>query len=118
MSFGRSIWKEEREIISRVLSNQDGVLRDNANLQSKVLVDIHEVEMMLPARIGNYTDFYASKEHATNIGTMWRGKENALLPNWSEKEYFFWKSHTILTGYTSRLDIMEEHPLLLFQVHL
>lgn len=38
--------------------------------------------MLLPAHIGDYTDFYASKEHATNIGTMWRGKENALMPNW------------------------------------
>jgi len=41
-----------------------------------------QAEMMLPARIGDYTDFYASKEHATNVGSMWRGKENALMPNW------------------------------------
>jgi len=38
--------------------------------------------MLLPAKIGDYTDFYASKEHATNVGSMWRGKENALMPNW------------------------------------
>jgi len=38
--------------------------------------------MLLPARIGDYTDFYASRQHATNIGTMWRGKDNALQPNW------------------------------------
>lgn len=39
--------------------------------------------MQLPSNIGDYTDFYASREHATNIGTMWRGKDNALQPNWS-----------------------------------
>jgi len=37
----------------------------------------------LPAQIGDYTDFYASKEHATNVGIMFRGKENALMPNWT-----------------------------------
>jgi fumarylacetoacetase len=40
------------------------------------------VEMLLPARIGDYTDFYSSREHATNVGIMFRGKENALMPNW------------------------------------
>ena len=39
--------------------------------------------MLFPAKIGDYTDFYASKEHATNVGTMFRGKENALMPNWT-----------------------------------
>ena len=38
--------------------------------------------MKLPVQIGDYTDFYASKEHATNVGAMFRGKENALMPNW------------------------------------
>ena len=36
----------------------------------------------MPAAIGDYTDFYSSKEHAFNVGTMFRGKENALMPNW------------------------------------
>ena len=38
--------------------------------------------MELPAVIGDYTDFYSSREHATNVGTMFRGKDNALQPNW------------------------------------
>lgn len=40
------------------------------------------VQMHLPVRIGDYTDFYASKEHASNVGEMFRGKDNALMPNW------------------------------------
>ncbi|KAJ1371209.1 hypothetical protein KIN20_033116 [Parelaphostrongylus tenuis] len=38
--------------------------------------------MHLPATIGDYTDFYSSIHHATNVGIMFRGKENALMPNW------------------------------------
>ena len=41
-----------------------------------------QVQMLLPCRIGDYTDFYSSREHATNVGTMFRGKANALQPNW------------------------------------
>ena len=39
--------------------------------------------MHLPANIGDYTDFYSSKEHATNVGIMFRGADNALMPNWT-----------------------------------
>lgn len=38
--------------------------------------------MHLPAKIGDYTDFYSSIHHATNVGIMFRNKENALMPNW------------------------------------
>ena len=41
-----------------------------------------EVQMLLPIKVGDYTDFYSSREHATNVGTMFRGKDNALMPNW------------------------------------
>jgi subtilisin family serine protease len=41
-----------------------------------------DVHMLLPAAIGNYTDFYSSREHATNVGVMLRGPQNALMPNW------------------------------------
>lgn len=43
---------------------------------------MRSVTMHLPAKIGDYTDFYSSREHATNVGTMFRGKDNALQPNW------------------------------------
>ncbi|NNE36142.1 MAG: fumarylacetoacetase, partial [Rhodothermales bacterium] len=60
----------------------NSVLRDDAELREKVLVPQSSVTMELPAEIGDYTDFYSSREHATNVGTMFRGKENALQPNW------------------------------------
>ena len=43
---------------------------------------LSSVQMHLPVSIGDYTDFYASREHASNVGEMFRGKENALMPNW------------------------------------
>jgi len=48
----------------------------------RALVLQNEVQMHLPAQIGDYTDFYSSLDHATNVGTMFRGKDNALMPNW------------------------------------
>ncbi|XP_028417439.1 fumarylacetoacetase-like [Dendronephthya gigantea] len=82
MSLGSAAWHETRQTLQSILSKDQGVLRDNAELQSKCLISRNEVTMHLPANIGDYTDFYSSREHATNIGTLFRGKENALLPNW------------------------------------
>ena len=48
----------------------------------QILVDQSEATMHMPALVGDYTDFYSSKEHATNVGIMFRGPENPLLPNW------------------------------------
>lgn len=66
----------------QLLSSDEATLRDNEELRQKALVPQSEVTMLLPARIGDYTDFYSSREHATNVGTMFRGAENALMPNW------------------------------------
>jgi fumarylacetoacetase len=59
-----------------------GTLRDNIGLRHRALLAQSEVTMHLPAEIGDYTDFYSSREHATNVGIMLRGPDNALMPNW------------------------------------
>eukprot|EP00743_Colponemidia_sp_Colp-15_P001630 GILK01001781.1.p1 GENE.GILK01001781.1~~GILK01001781.1.p1 ORF type:complete len:462 (+),score=65.26 GILK01001781.1:73-1386(+) len=82
MSLGRQAWREARQTIQRLLSRDNSTLRDNMDLRSAALVPAAEVTMHLPADIGDYTDFYASKHHASNVGVMIRGKENALNPNW------------------------------------
>jgi fumarylacetoacetase len=82
MALGRPAWHEARSIISRLLRADEPALRDNVGLRDRALVPMSEVEMLLPADIGDYTDFYSSREHATNVGTMFRGTENALMPNW------------------------------------
>ena len=80
--FGRPAWRKTREILQRLLSAETPTLRDNARLREKVFYAQKDVVMKLPARIGNYTDFYSSYHHAHNVGTMLRGAENALMPNW------------------------------------
>lgn len=89
MSAGRGVWKETRQALTNLLSSYSSPLKNarvelsrNDALQSRVLIPVEEVIMHLPVDIGDYTDFYASREHATNVGIMFRGKENALLPNW------------------------------------
>jgi fumarylacetoacetase len=82
MALGRPAWKEARERLSHLLRADVAELRDNGSLRARVFHPMTEVEMLLPARIGDYTDFYSSREHATNVGIMFRGKENALMPNW------------------------------------
>lgn len=55
---------------------------NDESLLKKVLIPLHEVVMQLPVKVGDYTDFYSSREHATNVGVMFRDPANALLPNW------------------------------------
>lgn len=74
-------WRYVRETVQELLSDAPGTLRDNP-VAKKAIIDASDVTMHLPATIGDYTDFYSSREHATNVGTMFRGAENALQPNW------------------------------------
>src|SRR5881396_1310141 len=82
LALGRSAWQKTREILQHLLSADTPTLRDDARLREKVFHAQNDVAMKLPARIGNYTDFYSSYHHAHNVGTMLRGPENALMPNW------------------------------------
>jgi fumarylacetoacetase len=82
MALGRTAWKQVRTILQTILSDEDPLLRDDKNLQKLSLIPMKDVVMCVPVEIGDYTDFYSSREHATNVGIMFRGKDNALMPNW------------------------------------
>ncbi len=79
---GRKTWRLVRNRIADIFDVTHGALRDNAEHKDKIIFRMDEVEMLLPVSVGDYTDFYASKEHATNVGSLFRDPENALLPNW------------------------------------
>jgi fumarylacetoacetase len=81
-ALGRPAWTEVRKTVSRLLRDDEAELRDNPELRNKALIPAARVTMHMPVAIGDYTDFYSSREHATNVGIMFRGKENALMPNW------------------------------------
>ncbi|OQS03629.1 fumarylacetoacetase [Thraustotheca clavata] len=82
MGLGKQAWDSARATIKKLLSVDEATLRDNAALRVRALIPMANVFMHLPAQIGDYTDFYSSREHATNVGIMFRGKDNALQPNW------------------------------------
>ncbi|XP_066557603.1 fumarylacetoacetase isoform X2 [Amia ocellicauda] len=82
MALGPAAWQEARRVLQKLLSANEATLRDDVSLRSRAFVHQSLAEMHLPAEIGDYTDFYSSRDHATNVGIMFRGKENALMPNW------------------------------------
>ncbi len=71
-----------RERISSIFDINNPELKENSAHHLEVLFDESQVNILLPVQIGDYTDFYSSKEHATNVGIMFRDPANALLPNW------------------------------------
>ena len=81
---GRTQWRALRMRLSSLLSAGNGELRDNAALRERAFVAQKDVRLHLPVEIPGYTDFYSSREHATNVGSMFRDPKNALLPNWLE----------------------------------
>src|SRR4051812_34397178 len=82
LELGRPAWQRTRTICQQLLAADNPSLRDNAELRGRAFHRQADVEMQLPARIGDYSDFYSSYHHAHNVGTMLRGPENALMPNW------------------------------------
>lgn len=82
MKKGKKATSDLRNRISKLFDEQQFDLQQNAHHVSQVLIPVEQVEMCMPVQIGDYTDFYSSREHATNVGTMFRDPANALLPNW------------------------------------
>jgi fumarylacetoacetase len=82
ISDGKKTWRLVRNRIADLFDKENPKLRDITKHRDIVIFNMEEVEMQLPVLIGDYTDFYSSKEHATNVGKMFRDPENALLPNW------------------------------------
>jgi fumarylacetoacetase len=82
MALGPKVWSRTRARISELLRHDQPELRDNPKLRQRALVPMADVKLHLPIAVSGYTDFYSSKEHATNVGTMFRDKSNPLLPNW------------------------------------
>ena len=79
IALGQPIWRAVRQLLQEELSNNNSFLREFRDI---ILVPMSEATLHLPVNIGDYTDFYSSIEHATNVGKLFRDPENALLPNW------------------------------------
>lgn len=83
MALGKPAWQALRARLQELLSaDGDDRLSSDKELCAHVLLAQVDVHMLMPFRVAEYTDFYAGRQHATNVGTMFRGAENALPPNW------------------------------------
>jgi fumarylacetoacetase len=78
MRTGRAVWREVRRALVALFSQPAGSLA----CFHEAFFELARVQMHMPCEVGDYTDFYASKEHACNVGEMFRGRDNALMPNW------------------------------------
>src|SRR5512135_375994 len=79
---GPEAWARARAAISDLLRHDNARLRDDAALRARAFVPAAAARMLMPIAVSGYTDFYSSKEHATNVGMMFRDPKHALLPNW------------------------------------
>jgi fumarylacetoacetase len=79
MSIGRQFSKTTRRLVQALISGHTSLTQTEDCI---IYYPLDSVQMLMPIAVGDYTDFYSSKEHATNVGIMFRGKENALNPNW------------------------------------
>lgn len=81
-ALGRKKVGEVRERVSEILRHDNDELRDRVAAREIALIPMSECQMLMPVVVPNYTDFYSSEEHATNVGALFRDPKNALLPNW------------------------------------
>lgn len=85
-ALGRPVHREVRRYIQELLKKDTAypqVLRDDAQLREEALIPLDRVEHHLPMAVGDYTDFFAGRNHAQTVGAMFRGSENALNPNYN-----------------------------------
>ena len=108
ISLGKAVTNKVRTDIQGWLQDENSPLAGKSN----VFILQSDVQMHLPVRVGDYTDFYSSIEHATNIGTMFRGKDNALMPNWKHLPvgYHGRASSIIVSGQAIHRPVAVEEP--------
>ena len=79
LKLDKHIWRQVRDRIAEIFDSNNAM---DESHKTVILSKINEVEMLMPVKVGDYTDFYSSRQHAHNVGCMFRDPNNALLPNW------------------------------------
>lgn len=82
ITLGRPTTRQVRNRVAELFDANNPELQDKIEHHEEVLFKVNDLQMLMPVFIQDYTDFYSSREHATNVGIMFRGAENALMPNW------------------------------------
>lgn len=82
ISDGKKTWRLVRNRLAELFDETNPKLRDNKEHRDIVIFNVKYIEMQLPVLIGDYTDFFSNKEHALNVGKIYRDPEHLLSPNW------------------------------------
>jgi fumarylacetoacetase len=82
IELGKPAWHGLRESLSGIFNGDNHLMRDYVQTSEDILFPVHDIEMMMPVKVGDYTDFYSSEQHARNLGTIFRDATHALNPNW------------------------------------
>ena len=82
IALGRPIWTKTRQRLLDLLDTQNPELSQKTQIHQEILIPRAHAQMLMPVKVPNYTDFYSSQEHATNVGKMFRPDGEPLLPNW------------------------------------
>lgn len=79
---GADVWRSLRARVAELFTEGNDSLLKKADIHARALVKVSDAKMLLPTKVSNYVDFYSSREHASNVGAMFRDPQNPLLPNW------------------------------------
>lgn len=82
ITLGRPICRQVRNRLAEIFDRENLELQEQEEYKEIILYPVDQVQMLMPVFVQDYTDFYSSREHAVNVGTLFRGKDNALMPNW------------------------------------
>lgn len=82
ITLGRPTTRQVRNRVAELFDANNSELQAKTEHHEEILFKVEDLQMLMPVFIQDYTDFYSSREHATNVGIMFRGAENALMPNW------------------------------------
>lgn len=111
LGLGNQAWSALRRRLVSLFRHDSGELRDRRDLRDSAMFPMAGARLVLPAQIGDYTDFYASKFHATNVGSMFR-PDNPLLPNygWIPIGYHGRSSSIVVSGTPIRRPVGQTRP--------
>lgn len=101
-----------RKILLQLFDAQNDTLQSQSTLHAQLLLSQKEATLHLPVSVGDYTDFYSSMEHASNVGSLFRDPKNPLLPNWKHIPvgYHGRASSIVLSGVPIRRPVGQRRP--------
>ena len=112
LALGKAPLRALRKQLLELLSDKDKQLQAHSTLHTQLIIPQQRAQMHMPVSVGDYTDFYSSIEHASNVGSLFRDPKNPLLPNWRHMPvgYHGRASSIVITGTPIRRPLGQRKP--------